>query len=106
LPPACCHALAAIIDDRKIASLYRTLLRAGFSSDTIRRELKRATAEDLPEIDPPDETRRGTIYRAPASPREAAHPVGAQHCCAPSRQDLATEAVFSYYPTATRAQPS
>jgi regulatory protein len=40
------------IDDRKIASLYRTLLRAGFSSDTIRRELKRATAEDLPEVDP------------------------------------------------------
>ena len=39
------------IDDRKIASLYRTLLRAGFSSDTIRRELKRATSEDLPEID-------------------------------------------------------
>jgi regulatory protein len=44
-----------LIDDRKIASLYRTLLRAGFSSDTIRRELKRATAEDLPEIDSPDE---------------------------------------------------
>jgi regulatory protein len=44
------------IDDRKIASLYRTLLRAGFSSDTIRHELKRATAEDLPEIDSPEET--------------------------------------------------
>src|SRR5258707_13162500 len=44
------------IDDRKIASLYRSLLRAGFSSDTIRRELKRATTEDLPEIDPQDET--------------------------------------------------
>ena len=42
------------IDDRKIASLYRTLLRAGFSSDTIRAELKRATSEDLPEIDPPE----------------------------------------------------
>ncbi len=26
-------------------------LRAGFSSDTIRAELKRATTEDLPEID-------------------------------------------------------
>src|SRR6202047_4907779 len=39
-----------LIDDRKIASLSRTLLRAGFSSDTIRRELKRATSEDLPEI--------------------------------------------------------
>src|SRR6202521_2459708 len=45
------------IDDRKIASLYRSLLRAGFSSDTIRRELKRATTEDLPEIESPgDET--------------------------------------------------
>ncbi len=44
------------IDDRKIASLYRTLLRAGFSSDTIRRELKRATTADLPELEPPDET--------------------------------------------------
>jgi regulatory protein len=41
------------IDDRKIASLYRSLLRAGFSSDIIRRELKRATSEDLPEIDAP-----------------------------------------------------
>ncbi len=45
------------IDDRKIASLYRTLLRAGFSSDTIRTELKRATREDLPEVESPsDET--------------------------------------------------
>ena len=43
-------------DDKKIASVYRTLLRAGFSSDTIRRELKRATSEDLPEIESPDET--------------------------------------------------
>ena len=32
------------------------LVRAGFSSETIRRELKRATTEDLPEIDLPDET--------------------------------------------------
>ncbi len=39
------------IDDRKIASLYRSLLRAGFSADIIRRELKRATTEDLPEVD-------------------------------------------------------
>ena len=44
------------IDDKKIASLYRTLLRAGFSSDTIRRELKRATSDDLPDLEPPDET--------------------------------------------------
>ncbi len=47
------------IDDKKIASLYRTLLRAGFSSDTIRRELKRATTEDLPEVESPDETSSG-----------------------------------------------
>ena len=39
------------IDDRKIASLYRTLLRAGFSSDTIRRELKRATSDGTTDLD-------------------------------------------------------
>jgi regulatory protein len=39
------------IDDRKIASLYRSLLRAGFSSDTIRRELRHLTHDDLPEVD-------------------------------------------------------
>ena len=44
------------IDDKKIASLYRTLLRAGFSSDTIRRELERATTEDLPEIESSDDS--------------------------------------------------
>jgi regulatory protein len=43
------------IDDRKIASLYRTLLRAGFSSDTIRRELRRLTDADVPETDTPTE---------------------------------------------------
>ena len=43
-------------DDKKIASLYRTLLRAGFSSDTIRRELKRATTEEIPEVDPSSES--------------------------------------------------
>ena len=40
-----------MIDGRKLASLYRSLLRAGFSSDTIRRELKRATSDDIPEIE-------------------------------------------------------
>jgi regulatory protein len=44
------------IDEKKIASLYRTLLRAGFSSDTIRRELERATTEDLPEIESSDDS--------------------------------------------------
>jgi SOS response regulatory protein OraA/RecX len=40
------------LDERRVASLYRSLLRAGFSADTIRRELsmltKRST-EELPE---------------------------------------------------------
>jgi len=39
------------IDDRKIASLYGSLLRAGFPSDAIRRELKSLTSEEVPEID-------------------------------------------------------
>jgi regulatory protein len=38
------------IGDRKIASLYRSLLRSGFSSDIIRRELKSLTREELPEV--------------------------------------------------------
>jgi len=40
------------LDERKIASLYRSLLRAGFAADTIRRELSALTkrsAEELPE---------------------------------------------------------
>ena len=37
------------ISDKKIASIYGSLLRAGFPSDVIRRELKRATSEELPE---------------------------------------------------------
>jgi len=37
------------IDDRKIASLYRSLLRAGFSTDIIRRELRRLTHDDVPD---------------------------------------------------------
>jgi len=39
------------IDDRKIASLYRSLLRAGFPSDLIRRELRSVTREGVPEIE-------------------------------------------------------
>ena len=39
------------IDDRKIASLYRSLLRAGFPSDLIRRELRSITREGVPEIE-------------------------------------------------------
>jgi regulatory protein len=39
------------IDDRKIASLYRSLLRAGFSAGIIRRELRSLTKEDVPEAE-------------------------------------------------------
>jgi regulatory protein len=39
------------IDDRKIASLFRSLLRAGFSSDVVRNELRAATREDVPAIE-------------------------------------------------------
>jgi regulatory protein len=40
------------LDERRVASLYRSLLRAGFSADTIRRELSAAAKrpmEELPE---------------------------------------------------------
>jgi regulatory protein len=43
------------IDDRKMASMYRSLLRAGFSSDVIRRELRAATKEDPGELIVADE---------------------------------------------------
>ncbi|MFZ3329927.1 MAG: regulatory protein RecX, partial [Candidatus Acidiferrales bacterium] len=39
------------LDQKKIASLYRNLLTAGFSADTIRNELKRITKGDLPDDD-------------------------------------------------------
>jgi regulatory protein len=39
------------IDERKTASIYGSLLRAGFPADLIRRELKRLTQEELPETD-------------------------------------------------------
>src|SRR5271170_8473304 len=41
------------ISDKKIASLYRSLLAAGFPSDAIRRELKSITDEELPVPDDP-----------------------------------------------------
>jgi regulatory protein len=43
------------ISDKKIASLYRSLLAAGFPSDAIRRELKSLTAEEVPTIDDPQD---------------------------------------------------
>jgi regulatory protein len=43
------------LDQRKLASLYRSLLRAGFSSDIIRAELRGVTHGDLPDLpDTPD----------------------------------------------------
>ncbi len=43
------------IDERKLASLYRSLLRAGFSADVIRRELKSTLREDVPDVEPEGE---------------------------------------------------
>jgi regulatory protein len=39
------------IDERKIASLYGSLMRAGFSPDLIRRELKAMTRAEVPEVE-------------------------------------------------------
>jgi regulatory protein len=39
------------INDRKIASLYRSLLHAGFPSHAIRRELQALASEELPDVD-------------------------------------------------------
>jgi regulatory protein len=44
-------AQGAPLGQKKIASLYRNLLSAGFSADTIRAELKRITSGDLPDVD-------------------------------------------------------
>lgn len=38
------------LDQRKMASLYASLLRAGFSSDVIRAELKRAAKDEVPDL--------------------------------------------------------
>jgi regulatory protein len=38
------------LDRRKLASLYRSLLAAGFSADIIRAELKNVTSADLPDL--------------------------------------------------------
>ncbi|HVS88043.1 MAG TPA: regulatory protein RecX [Candidatus Acidoferrum sp.] len=39
------------IDEKKMASMYRSLMRAGFSADVVRRELRAMTREDVPEVD-------------------------------------------------------
>ena len=40
------------IDEKKMASMYGSLLRAGFSADVVRRELKAVAKEDVPEVEP------------------------------------------------------
>jgi regulatory protein len=45
--------LRGALDQRKIASLYRSLLGAGFSSDVIRAELRGITLGELPELPDP-----------------------------------------------------
>jgi len=44
------------VDERKLASLYRSLLAAGFPADLIRKELHRITMEEVPEVDAEPET--------------------------------------------------
>jgi regulatory protein len=43
------------IDEKKLASLYRSLVGAGFPSDLIRKELHRITHEEIPEVEAPAE---------------------------------------------------
>jgi regulatory protein len=40
------------IDEKKMASIYGSLLRAGFSADVVRRQLKAVAKEEVPDIDP------------------------------------------------------
>jgi regulatory protein len=44
-------SLRGEIDEKKFASVYGSLLRAGFPADLIRTELKRLTREEVPESD-------------------------------------------------------
>lgn len=51
------RSLKGEISDKKFASIYRSLLAAGFPADIIRRELKSLTREELPDShDSSDET--------------------------------------------------
>jgi regulatory protein len=47
----CLKGARAPLHQRKIASTYRSLLRAGFSADVIRTELRAATRADVPAHD-------------------------------------------------------
>jgi regulatory protein len=46
------RAFRGEIDEKKMASIYGSLLRAGFSADVVRRELKAMVKEDVPEMEP------------------------------------------------------
>jgi len=39
------------IDEKKMASMYRSLMRAGFSADVVRRELRAVTREEVPDVE-------------------------------------------------------
>jgi regulatory protein len=39
------------IDEKKMASIYGSLLRAGFSADVVRRELRTMTREEIPDVE-------------------------------------------------------
>jgi regulatory protein len=47
--------LGGEIDERKVASLYRSLLAAGFPSDLIRKELYKLTHQEIPDSGPESE---------------------------------------------------
>jgi len=43
------------ISENKMASMYRSLLRAGFSAEVVRRELKALSREEVPDAEPQPE---------------------------------------------------
>lgn len=49
------RSLRGDINENKIASMYRSLLRAGFSADVVRKELKSLTRQEIQETEPPSE---------------------------------------------------
>ena len=49
------RAFRGEVDEKKMASIYSSLLRAGFSADVVRRELKGLTKEEVPEAEPESE---------------------------------------------------
>ena len=49
------RGLRGPLDQRKLASLYRTLMMAGFSADMIRRELRAVARQDVPEYEAAEE---------------------------------------------------